>query len=149
EVWWYVPAQGWLLGYDKQSERLIGKFGPDGFVPPDDEPKERFNGELAHNSRLYFSQANDYLAFPNAVYKVDFRKRSIHKLFVPPAGETVLWASRWADDKRKVFLAVVATDRSVHILDEAGSLVFTAPRSYDRETYAIRCAGRLENPVRY
>jgi hypothetical protein len=149
EVWWYVPAQGWLLGYDKQSQRLIGKFSPEGFIPPDEEPKERFNGELAHNSRLYFSRANDYLAFPNAVYGVDFRKRSIHKLFVPSAGETVLWASRWADDKRKVFLAVVATDRSVHLVDEAGSRVFSALRVYERESYEIRCAGRLDNPVRY
>jgi hypothetical protein len=149
EIWWYVPAQGQLFGYDKQSKRLIGKFGPGGFVPPDEQPTERFKGELAHNSRLYFSRASDYLAFPDAVYQVDFRKRLIRRLFVPSAGETVLWASRWVDDKRKLFLAVVGTDQSVNIVDENGSRVFSAPRVYDRESYEIRCAGRLENPVRY
>src|SRR5262249_55092595 len=35
EAWWYVPQEGRIAGYDKESKRLLGTFGPDGFVPPD------------------------------------------------------------------------------------------------------------------
>jgi hypothetical protein len=149
EEWWYVPAQGRLLGYDKHSKRLIGSFGPDGFVPPDGQPGARFEGELAHFSREYLSRANDYLAFPGGVYAVDFRKRTLQTLYIPAAGETVLWASRWVNDKPSRALAFVGTDRSVHAVDKAGSRVLAARLPYDRETYRIASAGQLEDPPRY
>src|SRR5262249_13187407 len=134
EEWWYVPARGRLLGYDKQSKRMLGSYGPDGFLPPD-EPSHpsppvgekgrsegaRFQGDLDSISRMYFSRAGPYLAFPGGVYTVNFRKRTVHILFTPAAGETVLWASRWVDEAKKLSVAFVGTDHSIHVLDEAGS----------------------------
>jgi hypothetical protein len=149
EEWWYVPSRGRLLGYDKHSKRLIGSFGPDGFAPPDGQPGARFQGELAHISREYLSRASDYLAFPGGVYAVDFRARTLQTLFVPAAGETVLWASRWENENDKRSLAFVGTDRSVHALEESGSRVLSAPLAYDPQTYRIRNVGRLEDPPRY
>ncbi len=149
EDWWYVPAEGRLLGYGKHSKRLIGSFGPDGFAAPDERPRERFEGEMYHVSRDYLSRARDYLTFPGGVYSVDFRKRTLRALFVPAAGETVLWASRWQDEKQKQSLAFVGTDQSIHVVDEAGFQVLSIPLAFDRASYQIRSVGRLENPRRY
>jgi hypothetical protein len=149
EEWWYVPSRGRLLGYDKHSKRAIGSFGPDGFAPPDGQPGGRFEGELAHVSREYLSRAYDYLAFPGGVYAVDFHKRTLQTLFVPAAGETVLWANRWENEKEKRSLAFVGTDRAVLVMDEAGRRVLSAPLAYNRETYRIQSVGRLEDPPRY
>jgi YD repeat-containing protein len=162
EVWWYVPGQGRLLGYDTVSKRLIGVFGPDGFVPPGgnrgdappellpgEKPRGRFEGELYHVSRFPEAFALDYLAFPRGVFKIDFHKRAVQTLFVPAAEETVLWASRWEDAKKTASLAFVGTDRSIHVVDERGSRVFSAPLAYDLRSYRIRSAGRLNSPQRY
>jgi hypothetical protein len=144
EEWWFVPGRGRVLGYDKQSKRLIGTFGPDGFLPPDDPAGARFEGRL--DTGLF---TPDYLAFPGGVYAVDFRTRTVRTLFVPEPGESVLWASRWEDGEKRLALAFVGTDRSVHVVDEGGSRMFAAPRVHDPEGYRILSAGRLEDPLRY
>jgi hypothetical protein len=149
EEWWYVPDRGRLFGYDKLTKQPIGSFGPDGFVPPGEQASERFQGEPAHVSRAYFSVAKDYLAFPDAVYRIDFRKRTLRTLFVPADGEKVLWASRWTNEKEKQVLAFVGTNKSVHVLDETGSPALTAPLAFDLESYQIAQVGRLDNPLRY
>jgi hypothetical protein len=149
EGWYYVPARGRLLGYDKQSKRFVGSFGPDGFARPDEGPGGRFRGQPAHRTVFYLSGAGPYLAFPDAVYAVDFRAMALRALFVPAAGETVLWASEWEDAKQDSSLAFVGTDRSIHAVDGAGSRVFSAPLAYAPETYRITHAGRLEGPRRY
>src|SRR5262249_54711253 len=100
EEWWYVPDRGRLVGYDKQSNQLIGSGGPDGFLSGDERSGQRFVGELSHLSQVYMSRIAPYLAFPGGVYAVNFRKRTVHALFTPAPGETVLWASRWADEAR-------------------------------------------------
>jgi hypothetical protein len=149
EAWWYVADQGRLLGYDKKSKRFIGSFGPDGYVRPGEQPRGRFQGELAHLSWGYFAKAGDYLAFPGGVYFIDFGSLTLRTLFVPRPGETVLWASRWEDEKQRLALAFVGTDRSVHVMDEEGSPVLSASLAYDLQNYYVRQVGRLENPERY
>jgi hypothetical protein len=149
EDWWYVLTEGRLLGYDKASKRFIGSFGPEGFCPPEEQPRGRFHGELLHLSVAYEAWARDYLVFPGGVYCVDFRTLKVHTLFVPAAGETLLWASEWEDENRKQTLDVVGTDRAVHVVDEVGSPVCSAPLAYDRQTQRVRVAGRLEGPERY
>jgi hypothetical protein len=149
EVWWYVPDRGRLLGYDKQSNQLLGSFGPDGFLPPNEQSGQRFQGELSYISQYYFSRVAPYLAFPGGVYTVNFRKRTVHTLYVPVAGEPVLWASRWKDEARKLSVAFVGTDRSIHVLDETGTRLLSAPLTYDRENYHLADVGRLEKPERY
>jgi hypothetical protein len=149
EVWWFVPDQGWLVGYDKQTHRRIGCFGPDGFVPPGEQPKECFQGPLYHLSNFPDAVAFEYLAFPEGVYRVDFHKRTCGIYFVPPAGETVLWASRWENEKKALTLAFVGTDKSIHVLDDAGSRLLAAHLTFDLGSYWIAGVGRLEEPERY
>jgi hypothetical protein len=149
EDWWYVAAQGRLLGYDKHSKLLIGSFGPDGFAAPDEQPQNRFEGEIYHVTRDYLSRASAYLAFPGGVYTVDFRKRTLRTLFVPKAGESVLWASRWENEKQKQSLAFVGTDRAIHVVDPAGSRVLSTPLAFDRASYRVHSVGRLEGPRRH
>lgn len=149
EDWWYVPSRGRLYGYEKSSKRLIGSFGPDGFAPADGQPGERFQGELIEVSRQYLSQAFAYLTFPGGVYTVDFRKRAIRTLFLPAAGETVRWATRWEDENQKLSLAFIGTDQSIYALEESGACLLSTPLAYSRDNYRVRSAGRLEGPPRY
>jgi hypothetical protein len=149
EWWWYVPSRGRLFGYDKPSYRLIGSFGPDGFSGPAQQPSQGLDGELLHYSRLYSSWANDYLVFPNRVYKVDFRKRAVRSVFVPAPGETVRWASRWENESHKLVVVFVLTDKSIHVVDDAGFRMLSMPLASDLTSYQVRSLGRLENPVRY
>jgi hypothetical protein len=149
EKWWYVPGQGRLLGYDKQAHQLVGSFGPDGFSRPGEQPQGRFQGELAHFSRLYQSKAAPYLAFPGGVYLVNFRALKVQRLFAPTAGETVLWASRWENEKQRLALVFVGTDQGIRVLDEAGAPVVSAPLAEGLERYNVTCVGRLDSPERY
>jgi hypothetical protein len=150
EKWCYVPHRGRLFGYDKYTKQFIGSFGPEGFCPPNEQPRERFQGELLSDfSIFYLSWADDYLVFADRVYAVDFRNRTVQALFVAHAGETILWASRLRHEKPEVKLAGVATDKSVHVLDQEGSRVFSAPWTYDRERHHLRAVTRLEEPLRY
>jgi hypothetical protein len=98
---------------------------------------------------VFYSWASNYLVFPSQVYKVDFRKRLVRSVFVPQAGETVQWATRWENEQLKLVLAFILTDRSIHIVNDAGFQTLTLPLAADLEGYQIGCLGRLENPTRY
>jgi hypothetical protein len=149
ERWFYVPEEGRLVGYDRKHRLRIGSYGPDGFVPADEQPRGRFPGELLHDTRFWEAFAPDCLAFPGGVYDVDFARHTLQTLFTPAEGERVVAARRWKDPKRQQDeLLFVRTDRSVHILTEAGTPVASVPLSYDREIYGLS-AGRLEDPPRY
>jgi hypothetical protein len=149
EHWYYVFAEGRLLGYEKRSKRLIGSIGPDGFVPPGQQPTGRFPGELYYPPLLYSALSSDYLGFSGGVYRVDFARRTVRMLFAPAPDRTVLWAVRWLGQQPKQFLAFVGTDRSVHVLDEEGTPLFSAPFAQDRENYQVELMCRLEAPRRY
>jgi hypothetical protein len=149
ESWFYVPAQGRLVGYDDDFHQLLGSFGPDGFIPAGQPPGERFRGDLRYFTTLWHVIPPLYLAFPGGVYDVDFSRRTVRMLFTPPAGETVLWATEWWDRREKGVLVVVSTDRSVSILTEAGAPVVSVPLAYDSEGQQLRSVGRLEGPLRY
>jgi hypothetical protein len=149
EDWWYVPDQGRLLGYDRQSNRLVGSFGPEGFAAPGEPVRERFTGPLYHGTNFPKAFTPAYLAFPGGVYWVDFRKRTIQTLFTPAAGETILWADRWKLEKQNTSLAFVGTDRAVHVLDEAGVRLASAPVPADLENHQVGSFGLLDNPRRY
>jgi hypothetical protein len=150
EAWFYVPAQGRLLGYDRGSRRAIGSFGPDGFFPPGQQPRERFEGGLTtYPNQVFYTGPVAYLTFPGRVYMADFARRTIRTLFTPAQGQSVLWAVPWKDEKRKLSLAVVGTDRSVHVVTESGAPVFAAPRVYDLQSHGSVRVGRLEDPQRF
>jgi hypothetical protein len=149
EEWYYAPAQGRLLGYDADFKQFLGSFGPDGFVPAGREPAGRFQGELRYPTRLRQASPPAYLAFPGGVYAVDFSRRTVRTLFTPGEGETVLWAGRWKDRRGKRSLAVVSTDKSVHVLTETGAALVSVPRACERGRYRLGSAGRLADPERY
>jgi hypothetical protein len=102
ERWFYVAEQGRLLGYDRHSARLIGSIGPEGFAAVGQEPRERFPGEMAfYHCSPFQALPPDYLNFAGGVYTVDFARRTVQTLFTPSKGESVLWAVRWKDEKKK------------------------------------------------
>jgi hypothetical protein len=144
-----VPDQGCLLGYDGRSKRLTGRCGPDGFVSLGQELRGRFHGEPYYPTFLYEAVHAYYLNFPGGVYAVDFGRRTIHPLFTPAAGETVRAAVRWKDERLRLSRALVLTDKTVYILDDAGVRLFAAPLAYGRADYGLVRVGRLEDPQRF
>jgi hypothetical protein len=147
--WFYVSDQGRLLGYEQQSKRWIGSFGPDGFSPPNEQPRDRFQGELYYPTLPFEVGPAAYLSFPGGVYTVDFARRAIRNLYIPAEGQVVLSAIRWKDEKQQPSLVFVFTDKSVHLVDEEGSPVFTVPLAYDPEQYGTLRIGRLADPERF
>jgi hypothetical protein len=149
EAWFYVPAQGRVIGYDADFHQLLGSFGPDGFAPAGQPTGERFQGELHYMTNLWRAIPPPFLAFPGGVYDVDFSRRTVRMLFTPPAGETVVWATEWRDRREKGTLVVVSTNQSVTILTEAGAPVVAMPLAYDSQGQRLQSVGRLEDPERY
>jgi hypothetical protein len=149
ERWFYVPEEGLLRGYDGRSRRLIGSCGPDGFVPADREPRERFRGQAYHGSFLYEAGPAYFLSVPGGVYALDFARHTIRTLFTPPEGQSVLGTVRWKDDREKWTRAVVLTETSLHVLDESGAPVLSAPLAHDREDYGRVSISQVESPRRF
>jgi hypothetical protein len=149
EVWRYVLAQRQVLGYDKQTKHLIGKFGPSGFADADQPMQEPFEGMPALKALGWESWVRYPLALPGGAFTVDFRKGSVKKVFSPPPGETVLWASQRADEREKWFHMYVGTDQALYVFDEAGVLVCRAPLVGDLDGYRLMAVGRLDRPRRY
>jgi hypothetical protein len=149
ENWFYMPDQGWLVGYDKPTKMPIGSFGPDGFARVGEQPRERFQGPIFHRSVFPEAQARDYLAFPGGVYRVDFGPRTVIKLYSPAEGQTVLWAGRMEDERQKTALAFVGTNTSIEVVEETGRHVASLPPAYDLATWHVQGVGRLEDPGRY
>jgi len=53
------------------------------------------------------------------------------------------------DEAKKLSVAFVGTDRSIHVLDETGNRLLSTPLIFDRTRYHLTDVGRLENPERY
>jgi hypothetical protein len=157
ERWFYVPDEARLVGYNKDTRRCIGTFGPDGFVPADQRPTERFKGELQYRCGYFFAglAAPDFLPFSEGVYTVDFKQRTIQPLFTPAPGQTIVNAAARRDDQKLPAdlplanggsggLSFVLTDDAVRGVDRAGAPVFSVPLAYDPKNYYLQ-TGWLEN----
>jgi hypothetical protein len=144
EAWWYAPAQHQMLGYDKQTKHLIGRFGPSGFVDAGQPVQELFQATPDFKSEIQYP-----LALPSGALTVNFRKGSVNQIFAPPPGETVLWASQRADEQEKWFHIYVGTDKALYVLDETGQLVCRAPLVGNLGGYRLIGVGRLDRPRRY
>jgi hypothetical protein len=149
EAWWFAPAQGRFLGYDKTTKHLIGSFGPGGFADPGKLMGEKFNGGACSVGFGYDATVRYPLAFPDGAYTVDFRKGIVQKVFSPPAGETVVWASQREDEREKWFHMFVGTEKMLHVFDDAGTPVCSATLPIDLENYRLMLVGRFDNPRRY
>jgi hypothetical protein len=157
ERWFYVPDEARLVGYNKDTRRCIGSFGPDGFVPADQHSTERFKGALQYRCGYFFAglAAPDFLPFSEGVYAVDFKQRTLQPLFTPAQGQTVVSAALRSDDQKLPStvplanggsggLTFVLTDDAVRGVDRAGAPVFSAPLAYDSKNYYLQ-TGWLEN----
>jgi hypothetical protein len=150
ERWYYVPDQARLLGYDRATRKLVGTFGPDGFVPAGHQSSEHFPGQLYYRYGYFVAimQALDFLPFSDSVYRISFPERTLQALVAPGQGQTILGAEPVNDEKKKVPLYFVLTPDAVRAVDEAGSPVFSAPLAYDPKGYDVD-AGRLDNLHQY
>jgi hypothetical protein len=150
ELWYYDQNRGLLLGYDSMLHQFLGSFGPDGFSPPGQQPRKRFQGELLYRSDRWHAIHREFVALPGGVYKVDFSRRTIRTFFAPAKDETITFTDRWEDPlDHKQTAVVVSTDRSFHFLKTDGTPIISVPREFDRETHGYVYAGPLEKPDRY
>jgi hypothetical protein len=151
ERWYYDQARRRLVGYDRFYHQPVGSFGPDGFSPTGRSADERFPGELRYRSNRWHAGKLEYLAFSDGVYAVDYARRTICRLFTPPAGETVTFGRACGDHLDQEWKRIlVSTDKSLHFLKEDGVPVLSVPRVYDRQNYEyLVFLGKLENPERF
>jgi hypothetical protein len=88
EAWYFVPDEGRLLGYDKESNAFLGSFGPDGFAPAGQQPGERFQGGAAFP---HPALAGDSPRLPG------FPRRRARGGFCPAQGPQALYGSSGGD----------------------------------------------------
>jgi hypothetical protein len=150
ERWYYVVDEARLVGFDKQSKQSIGSFGPDGFAPAGRESGEQFQGVLRYRHGYFMAALGspDVLPFGEGVYAVDFTGRTVHPVFTPAQGETVLAAERKDDPKQKSPLTFVLTETAVRAVDDAGTPVFSTHPAYDLKDYRLQAA-RLDDAQRF
>ncbi len=149
EDWWFAPTQGRFVGYDKDTKRLIGSFGPDGFADPDQSEGEKFLGDVCSIALHPEPLVRYPIAFPDGVYTVDFRTGKVQKIFSPSSGDKVVWASQREDEREKWFHIFVGTEKTLHVFDESGTRVFSAPLPSGMDGYRQMLVGRFENSRRY
>jgi hypothetical protein len=89
------------------------------------------------------------LSFPDGAYTVDFRKGKVERVFAPPLGETVVWASQREDERENWMPMFVGTEKAFHVLDESGAPVFSARFPLGMEGYRLMMVSRADNPRRY
>src|SRR5262249_43145842 len=70
------------------------------------------------------------------------------RLYVPPAGERIRWATRQDNKLQNWQMYFVGTDKAVHFLDQVGREVLATPLAYDQTTDEIKIVGRLVEPER-
>jgi hypothetical protein len=80
---------------------------------------------------------------------VDFHKGTVRRLFVPPAGESIRWASKQENKEENWAMCFVGTDKAIYFLDYAGKQVLAVPLEYDLAGDEINLVGRLVKPDRY
>ncbi|MBS0205418.1 MAG: hypothetical protein JSS49_21145 [Planctomycetes bacterium] len=149
ERWFYVAEHGRLVGFDIVLNRLLGSIGPDGFSPGEPSKKVRFEGELYFRTNGRFVVPPDCVAFTSGVYAVDFGRREITSLFIPTAGETLLWAGPLQDNTQDSANVVAVTNRSVHIVSNSTGDVIALPLAYDRGDYELLTVYQVEKPQRW
>jgi hypothetical protein len=150
EIWYFDQKRRLLVGYDMIMHQSLGSFGPDGFSQPGQPAGAGFAGNLLYRSERWHGLYREYLALPEAVYAVNFSKRTIRKFFTPSAGEVVTFADRWEDllDLQRTAV-VVSTSKSFHFLTVTGTPLISVPRVFERQTHGHVHAGPLEGPARY
>jgi hypothetical protein len=149
EIWWHVPARGEFVGFDKDTKNVIGRFGPDGFVERDERVRAPFKGNPLCYLFGYKSELRYPLAFPDGAYTVDFRKGVVQRVFAPPPGETVIWASEREDERAGWSHIFSGTEKKLYVFDGNGNPICSAPLPIDMKNYRLMAVGRLDNPRRF
>lgn len=109
QVWHYVPEQGVFLGYHHSSRRHIATISPDGFLSPEQEPKQRFGTMIAAN--FDYGLALDVhdktkpvtpdqpvqpmgtttiYAFRDGIYHIDVRAQTVRKIYTASVDDPLL-----------------------------------------------------------
>lgn len=129
---WYYMRRVRLIDVRKNYDPGAGHtgwLGPDGYSPGPRMPAHRFAGDLV--PRLGDQRL---LAFPNAVYRLDFDSRSIVKVFTAPPGEQVVGAASSGDstatilDGPRAQFDAIATTRRIYVQARDGTRQRVVPR---------------------
>ena len=126
---WYVDRHGKLGGYDARTRKFIGSLDARG--PDDALPAEPFL--LRPDGYNYYSAYNDeprkLLLTAKAIYRVDFKERTVKPVFTLTNGDEIGGFSSGASDfdgtpAKKVF---ITTRKIVSLINSNGTPVFTVP----------------------
>ncbi len=109
QVWHYAPEQGVFLGYHHSSRQHNSTISPEGFLSPDQEPKQRFGTMVAVN--FGYGMALDVhdkakpmtpgqpsqpmgsttvYAFRDGVYHIDLQAQTVRKIYAASADDPLL-----------------------------------------------------------
>ncbi len=144
-VYWYFTSDtGRVEGYDTVSRRLIGSFGPSGFVTADQQPTDRFEGELANR---WGSVIDGLFTMTSGVYRIDSLHRTVKPVFLPKPGEDVLAAAPFnSSQERRSKRTAIVSGETIHVLDHEDKPLMTFTPEYDAQIYSRLYLYLLDEP---
>ncbi len=168
-TWYYVQAARHFVGYDPTTAGRVGYLGPAGFSPASEgPPAQRFDSP--YHERLwarsrYKMEQSVTLAFPSAIYRIDFDHQQVLPEFTAPPGQRFLSVGDALRDTSAdagaqhdptpptqvppLFTAIL-TSEAVSVRTFDGQLVFTTPLEHgEADDYASVTVSRRGDPGRY
>jgi len=141
--WYWVAGQGRVLGFAAQDRRLIGSFGPDGFVRAARKAPQRFEGQLIWPSH----RGIGWLALSSGIWRLDVVERRVEPLFAPEPGDQIRGAidgMEYGEVETPVGI-VAATRERVYFLSRDGHPLASVPYACDRTRYPVVASSILED----
>ncbi|MBN1346168.1 MAG: hypothetical protein JXQ73_26000 [Phycisphaerae bacterium] len=132
-IWCYDFPERLVVGYDRATNRRIGSIGPDGFSAIGASVGQTFPEGLFP----CFGPERHLLAFPSAVYRVDYLGRQVKLLFAAASDQPVVGFGevRISPGEHPTRFNVVATTSHIHLFSTSLQPVRSFARQYTADEY--------------
>jgi hypothetical protein len=134
---WYLDRHGRLIGYDGRTRKFIGSLDPRG-----EDGAAAAEPYLQQPNRFYYYNSyNDVtvklLPTAKAVYRVDFKERSVTQVFSLPNDDDIGASTEQliGYNENPVHAFLVATRKTVCLMDYQGKTLFSVPYQPDYLKY--------------
>jgi hypothetical protein len=139
QYWYYLPREGYAVGYRAEQRTIVDYVGPAGFTTPAEAPPpKRFEGTLLRNWTGPFPRSGEIeLALTHGVYGINHRGRKVTETVAASPPERILNVVHVSRQPRSVpngeigggepMFTVIATTAKLAIRLPDDKTLFTTP----------------------
>jgi hypothetical protein len=151
-VWYYLPFERQAIGYAKDTKRIVGYIGPQGFSATPLPMAKRFPAAPVSNLTDYTNPFS-VLAFRSAIYRFDPFAGSVTAMAQAQPGEQVRGANQiWFNtgtSRESRTATVVTIGNRMEIFSSEGKRLFTTLLALSSEEYPWVSIGVTPGDGRY